>query len=29
MKFSVTAKPNMPCVDEEFIVNGDGEVRRT
>lgn len=22
MKFSVTAKPNMPCVDEEFIVNG-------
>lgn len=22
MKFSVTAKPNMPCVDKEFIVNG-------
>ena len=22
MKFTVTAKPNMPCVDEEFIVNG-------
>lgn len=21
MKFSVTVKPNMPCVDEEFIVN--------
>ena len=21
MKFSVTAKPNMPCVEDEFIIN--------